>query len=59
VKLTHDERKNLNEKWMASKAKATKVDDLHVDRTAQRSKNFSQANLFIHLKDLPIIWKFI
>jgi hypothetical protein len=44
---------------MASKAKATKFDDLHVDRTEQGHKNFSQASLIIHLKHLPIIWKFI
>jgi hypothetical protein len=39
------EEKNFNGKWMASKAKATKFDDLHVDRIEQRHKNFSQASL--------------
>jgi hypothetical protein len=40
---------------MASKAKARKFDDFPVDRTEQRNKNFNQASLFMHLKDLPII----
>jgi len=44
---------------MESKAKATKFDDLHVDQTEQSNKNCSQASLFIHLKEVPIIRKFI
>jgi len=40
---------------MAFKVKATKFDDLHVDRIEQPNKNFSQTSLLVHLKHLPII----